>query len=60
ARLAARYGFALRAGMVLLAGAATAAVPLPDRGVVEASIAGLGRVGVRTHEGSDEPEEGAR
>ena len=46
-RLASAHGFALRAGMVLLAGAATAAVPLPRRGLVEASIAGLGRVAVR-------------
>ena len=46
-RLAAAHGFALRAGMVLLAGAATAAVPVPRRGQVEASVAGLGRVSVR-------------
>lgn len=60
ARLAAAHGFALRAGMVLLAGAATAAVPLPDHGVVEATITGLGRVGIRTHEGSDSLTEGSR
>ena len=53
ARLAARHGFTLRAGTVLLAGAATAAVPLPDAGVVEATIAGLGRVSIRTHDGAD-------
>lgn len=46
-RLAATHGFALRAGMILLAGAATAAVPLPQTGIVETSIAGLGRVRVR-------------
>ncbi|WP_226533937.1 2-keto-4-pentenoate hydratase [Microbacterium paraoxydans] len=60
ARLAARHGFTLRAGMVLLAGAATAAVPLPAQGLVEATITGIGRVGVRTHEGSTDPEEGER
>lgn len=47
ARLAAAHGFALRAGTVLLAGAATAAVPVPARGLVEASVTGLGRVSVR-------------
>jgi 2-oxo-3-hexenedioate decarboxylase len=52
ARLAARHGFTLRAGTVLLAGAATAAVPLPDDGVVEAAITGLGRVGIHTHTGA--------
>ena len=61
ARLAARHGFTLRAGTVLLAGAATAAVPLPDSGVVEATIAGLGRVAIRTHDGADRlVQEGAR
>ncbi|MFC0680571.1 2-keto-4-pentenoate hydratase [Lysobacter korlensis] len=50
-RLARTYGFALRAGMVLLAGAATVAVPVPQRGVVEASITGLGRVSVRIDAG---------
>ncbi|MFD4423113.1 2-keto-4-pentenoate hydratase [Agromyces sp. NPDC058484] len=49
-RLAARHGFALRAGTVLLAGAATVAVPVPRRGVVEASVTGLGRVSVRVDE----------
>jgi 2-oxo-3-hexenedioate decarboxylase len=53
ARLAARHGFTLRAGTVLLAGAATAAIPLPDHGVVEATITGLGRVGIRTDDGAD-------
>ena len=61
ARLAARHGFTLRAGTVLLAGAATAAVPLPDSGTVEATITGLGRVGIRTTDGTeDHPQEGAR
>jgi 2-oxo-3-hexenedioate decarboxylase len=50
-RLAAVHGLALRAGMVLLAGAATVAVPLPGRGVVEAIVAGVGRVSLRTEEG---------
>lgn len=48
-RLARRHGFALRAGMVLLAGAATVAVPLPARGVVTAHVAGLGEVSVRAN-----------
>ncbi|WP_337000975.1 MULTISPECIES: 2-keto-4-pentenoate hydratase [unclassified Microbacterium] len=61
ARLAARHGFTLRAGSVLLAGAATAAVPLPDNGMVEATVAGLGRVGIRTHDGAQSrTQEGAR
>ncbi|WP_205814063.1 hypothetical protein, partial [Microbacterium sp. K24] len=60
ARLAVRHGFALRAGTVLLAGAATAAVPLPDSGVVEATIAGLGRVGIRVLDGAPAAEEGSR
>ncbi|MFV0320044.1 MAG: 2-keto-4-pentenoate hydratase [Microbacterium sp.] len=46
-RLGAAHGFALRAGTILLAGAATAAVALPARGIVEATITGLGRVSVR-------------
>ncbi|WP_404433814.1 fumarylacetoacetate hydrolase family protein [Microbacterium lacus] len=46
-RLAATHGFALRSGMILLAGAATVAIPLPQRGIVETSIAGLGRVRIR-------------
>lgn len=50
-RLARTHGFALRAGMILLAGAATVAVPLPRRGVVEATVSGLGRVSIRTDEG---------
>lgn len=61
ARLAARHGFTLRAGTVLLAGAATAAVPLPDNAVVEATITGLGRVSIRTHDGAQSlVQEGAR
>ncbi|AMB60225.1 2-keto-4-pentenoate hydratase [Microterricola viridarii] len=55
-RLASAHGFALRAGMVLLAGAATAAVPLPQRGFVEASIAGLGRVAVHVDGGTEQEE----
>ena len=46
-RIAAQFGFTLRAGTVLLAGSATAAVPVPRAGMVEASITGLGRVSVR-------------
>lgn len=43
-RLATRHGIALPAGSVLLAGAATAAEALPERGHIEAEVAGLGRV----------------
>ena len=50
-RLAQQHGFALRAGTVLLAGAATVAVPVPRSGTIEASIAGLGRVSIRIDEG---------
>ncbi|WP_318387487.1 hypothetical protein [Microbacterium maritypicum] len=46
--------------MVLLAGAATAAVPLPDQGTVEATITGLGRVSIHTRDGSDSLEKGSR
>ncbi len=46
-RMAALHGFELRAGMVLLAGAATAAVPLAPGATVEATVTGLGRVAVR-------------
>jgi len=60
ARLASRHGFTLRSGTVLLAGAATAAIPLPDHGMVEATITGLGRVTIRTHDGSDSLTEGTR
>lgn len=47
ARLARAHGLALPAGSVLLAGAATAAVPLTPGTVVEATVTGLGRVSVR-------------
>lgn len=46
-QMAERYGHRLRAGSVILAGAATAAVPMPTTGVVTARVAGLGEVGVR-------------
>lgn len=45
-RLAREQGIPLRAGDVVLAGAATAAVPFPAA-VVECAVAGLGRVQVR-------------
>ena len=45
-RLATAHGFPA-AGRILLAGAATAAVPVPESGVVEATVSGLGRVSVR-------------
>jgi 2-oxo-3-hexenedioate decarboxylase len=44
--LAARYDFPLTAGQVVLAGAATAAVPF-GVATIEARVAGLGRVSVR-------------
>ncbi|MDQ6525409.1 fumarylacetoacetate hydrolase family protein [Nocardioides sp. LHD-245] len=47
-RMAARHGQALRRGGVLLAGAATAAVPLPAGARVTATVAGLGDVGLLT------------
>lgn len=43
--MAARHGFELKRGFVILAGAATAATPLLP-GVVEARVAGLGRVAI--------------
>ncbi|MFF2370711.1 2-keto-4-pentenoate hydratase [Agromyces sp. NPDC058110] len=46
-RLGRAHGFALPAGSVLLAGAATAAVPLGGHGLAEATVAGLGRVSLR-------------
>lgn len=52
-RLARQHGFALHAGMVLLAGAATVAVPLPGAGVVQAEVAGLGRVSLHVRAGSE-------
>jgi 2-oxo-3-hexenedioate decarboxylase len=45
-RMAARYGFVLRAGDVILAGAATAAVPF-GAALVQARVAGVGMVTVR-------------
>ncbi|BDZ54303.1 2-keto-4-pentenoate hydratase [Agromyces marinus] len=54
-RLARAHGLVLEAGSVLLAGAATAAVPLPARGTVSATIHALGRVAIDVDE-----EEGRR
>ncbi|MFI5806394.1 2-keto-4-pentenoate hydratase [Streptomyces sp. NPDC051561] len=48
ARLAAATGVVLDAGTVVLAGAATAAVPLADGVHVRATVAGLGTVGFST------------
>lgn len=47
-RMARAHGFTLPAGTVILAGAATAAAPLPvtPRSYVEATVEGLGRVSV--------------
>lgn len=42
ARLAAAYGHGLEAGSVILAGAATEAVPLPPSGIITAWVEGLG------------------
>ncbi len=53
-RLARRHGFALSPGMVLLAGAATASVPLPETGMVRAEISGLGRITLRVAGGAGE------
>ncbi|ATY12087.1 4-oxalocrotonate decarboxylase [Amycolatopsis sp. AA4] len=50
-RMAAAYGHRLGEGSVLLAGAATAAVALKAGTHVEARVAGLGSVSVRTKEG---------
>ncbi|WP_344312283.1 fumarylacetoacetate hydrolase family protein, partial [Agromyces terreus] len=50
-RLARAHGFPLRAGTVLLAGAATVAQPVPHRGILEASITGLGTVSLRVEPG---------
>ncbi|GAB3359812.1 fumarylacetoacetate hydrolase family protein [Amycolatopsis echigonensis] len=49
-RMAAAYGHRLLGGSVLLAGAATAAVALKAGTQVEARVAGLGSVSVRTKE----------
>ncbi len=46
-RMAAQHGIALKAGAVVLAGAATAAVPLQPGSHVKATIDGLGEVSVR-------------
>jgi 2-oxo-3-hexenedioate decarboxylase len=50
-RMAKAHGFTLRAGMVLLAGAATAAVPLNPGAYVQSTITGLGRVAVHVAPG---------
>lgn len=50
-RLASTYGHTLQGGMVLLAGAATAAVPLEAGVTVTAEVAGLGQVSVTTGTG---------
>jgi 2-oxo-3-hexenedioate decarboxylase len=50
-RMAKAHGFTLRAGMVLLAGAATAAVQLPAGAHVQSTVTGLGRVGVHVAPG---------
>lgn len=47
------HGFALPAGSIILAGAATAAVPLTP-GLTEARVAGLGRVAITAMGASDE------
>ncbi|MFK0214455.1 MULTISPECIES: 2-keto-4-pentenoate hydratase [unclassified Streptomyces] len=49
---AARLAGALEPGTVILAGAATAAVPLPPGTHVRATVAGLGSVGFTTGEGA--------
>lgn len=51
-RMARLHGLELPSGSVLLAGAATAAVPLTSGSVVEASVTGLGRVSVRVSGGT--------
>jgi 2-oxo-3-hexenedioate decarboxylase len=53
ARMADRHGHELPAGGVILAGAATAAVPLRAGVRVEATVFGLGAVSVRTTDGGD-------
>lgn len=52
-RMAGRYGLALPAGSIVLAGAATAAVSLASGSAVEAAVAGLGRVSVTAAGGRD-------
>jgi len=49
-RLARAHRLDLRDGMILLAGAATAAVPMPPSGAVSAEVHGLGRVVVHVGE----------
>jgi len=51
--MAIKHGFELKRGFVVLAGAATAAVPLTPS-VVEARVAGLGRVSIEATGGHDE------
>jgi 2-oxo-3-hexenedioate decarboxylase len=51
-RLARRHGLKVEAGSVLLAGAATPAQALPANGVIQAEVAGLGRVSFTVEEGS--------
>lgn len=53
-RMAARYGHELPEGAVLLAGAATAALPLSAGTSVTATIAGLGTVTLRVAGGGDD------
>lgn len=53
-RMAGRHGFSLPAGTVILAGAATAAVPLRAGAAVEATISGLGTVSVTAGRGRDD------
>lgn len=53
-RMARRYHMRIRAGAVLLAGAATAAVALVPGATVEATVTGLGRVGFSVREAADE------
>ncbi|SFR69548.1 2-oxo-3-hexenedioate decarboxylase [Agromyces sp. CF514] len=50
-RLARLHGFVLPAGSVLLAGAATAAVPLAGHSLAEATVAGLGHASLRVAAG---------
>ncbi len=50
-RMAKTHGFTLRAGMVLLAGAATAAVPLAAGVRVQSTVSGLGCVGLQVAPG---------
>ncbi|MTD52496.1 2-keto-4-pentenoate hydratase [Amycolatopsis pithecellobii] len=47
-RLAARHGHPLAAGHIVLAGSATAAIPLPARARIEVKVEGIGAVSLRT------------